>query len=120
MTEPINAPGHGKALQPAIIVYVLYGVGIFIPFAALAGLIYAYVERGKDPALDSHLTLLIKTFWIGLAAMIVGFILAFVLVGFAVWLIWLIWLVVRLITGIQLAQADQPVRGSELLGMKVI
>lgn len=118
--QPINAPGHGQPLQPAIIIYALYGAGIFVPFAALAGLTYAYVERGKDPVLDSHLSFQIATFWWGLLMMLVGFVLAFVLVGFLVWAFWIVWLIVRLITGIQLAQANQPISGVEAFGLKAI
>lgn len=118
--EPINAPGHGQPLQPAIIIYALYGAGIIVPFAALAGLIYAYVERGKDPVLDSHLSFQIATFWWGLLMMVVGFVLAFVLVGFLIWAFWIVWLIVRLITGFQLAQANQPISGVETFGLKAI
>lgn len=120
MNEPINAPGHGKALQPAIIIYVLFGAGIFIPFAALAGVVYAYVERGKDPILDSHLTFQIRTFWWGLLWSVVGFILAIFIIGFAVLLAWVVWLAVRIITGIQLAQENQPISGTEVMGFKAI
>ncbi|MBY4892358.1 hypothetical protein KUL25_06235 [Rhodobacteraceae bacterium N5(2021)] len=118
--KPINAPGHGQPLQPAIIVYALYGAGIFIPFAALAGLIYAYVERGRDPVLDSHLNFQIATFWWGLLMMVVGFVLAFIIVGFLVWAFWIVWLVVRLVTGFQLAQANRPVSAVETFGLKAV
>lgn len=120
MSDPINAPGHGQPLQPAIIIYVLFGAGVFVPFAALAGVVYAYVERGKDPVLDSHLDFQIRTFWWGLLWIVGGVILAFVLVGFLVLSAWLVWLVVRLITGIQLAQANQPISGVEVFGLKAV
>lgn len=117
---PIHAPGHGHPLQPAIIVYALFGAGLFIPFTALAGVVYAYVERGKDPVLDSHLTFLIRTFWWGLLMAVVGFVLLFVLVGGLVLAFWVVWLIVRLITGFQLTQANQPVRGVTTFGLKAI
>lgn len=117
---PINAPGHGNPLQPAIIIYALFAAGLFVPFAALAGVVYAYVERGKDPVLDSHLSFQIATFWWGLLAGVVGFILMFVLVGFLVWAVWVVWLIVRLITGFQLTQAHLPVSGTEAFGFKAV
>lgn len=118
--KPINAPGHGQPLQPAIIIYALFGAGVVFPFAALAGLIYAYVERGKEPVLDSHLSFQIATFWWGLLMMVAGLILTFVLVGIVVWLFWIVWLVVRLITGFQLAQANRPITGVETFGLKAV
>ncbi len=117
---PIYAPGQGNPLQPAIIIYVLLGLGIFVPFTALAGVVYAYVERGKDAILDSHLSFQIRTFWWGFAWIIVGFVFAFVLIGFLIWAIWVVWLAVRIITGIQLAQRQQPIQAVEVLGMKAV
>ncbi|MEX3015105.1 DUF4870 family protein [Gymnodinialimonas hymeniacidonis] len=117
---PIMSPRQGDPLQPAIIIYILMGVGIFVPFTALAGVVYAYVERGKDPVLDTHLSFLIRTFWWGFVWIIAGFILAFVLIGFLIWIAWIVWLAVRIITGIQLAQKQQPIQGVEVFGMKAV
>ena len=118
--KPIHAPGHGQPLQSAIIIYALYGGGIVFPLAALAGLIFAYVERGKDPVLDTHLSFQISTFWWGLLMLTVGFVLAFFIVGLFLWLFWFVWLIVRLITGFQLAQANRPVSGIEMMGLKAV
>lgn len=118
--KPINAPGHGKPLQSAIIIYVLYGAGVVFPLAALAGLIYAYVERGKDATLDTHLSFQIATFWWGLLMIVVGLVLMLFIVGILVWLFWFVWLVVRLITGFQLADANKPISGTEVFGLKAI
>lgn len=117
---PIMPPGQGNPLQPAIIIYVLFGAGVFVPFAALAGVIYAYIERGKDPVLDTHLSIQIQTFWWGLLWLVASVVLMFILVGFLVYLAWIIWLAVRIITGIQLAEKRQPVQGTETMGMKLI
>ena len=51
---------------------------------------------------------------------IIGFVLMLVLVGFLIIFLWLLWLIVRIVTGYQLAQANQPITGVELLGMKAI
>jgi len=113
-------PGHGNPLQPAIIVYLVYAGSFFVPFVAIGGLVYAYVERGRDPVLDSHLDFQIRTFWWGLLMLVAGIVLSFILVGLAVILFWFIWAVVRIITGIQLAQAQRPISGVELFGLKAI
>lgn len=120
MPDPIMPPGQGNPLQPAIIVYLVYAGSFFVPFVAVGGLVYAYVERGKDAVLDSHLDFQIRTFWWGLLMLVGGIILSFILIGLAVILFWFIWTVVRIITGIQLAQAQQPIRGVELFGLKAV
>ncbi len=117
---PIMPPGHGNPLQPAIIVYLVFAGSFLVPFVALGGLIYAYAERGRDPVLDSHLDFQIATFWWGLVILIAGVILTFVLIGVLVILFWFVWTVVRIITGIQLAQAQKPVTSVEMFGLKAV
>ncbi len=116
----IMPPGQGNPLQPAIIIYLVYAGSFFVPFVAIGGLVYAYVERGKDPVLDSHLDFQIRTFWWGLLILTIGIILTFILIGMLVILFWIVWTVVRIITGIQLAQKQQPVSGVELFGLKAV
>ena len=120
MPNAILPPGHGNPLQPAIIVYMVYAGSFVVPFVVLGGLIYAYSERGRDAVLDTHLDFQIRTFWYGLLMLVVGSVLAFVLIGFAVILFWFVWTVVRIITGIQLAQAQRPISGTEMFGIKAV
>ncbi|GAA5081489.1 hypothetical protein N0B44_27810 [Roseibacterium beibuensis] len=117
--QPYQAPPPNP-LEPAFIIYITYIVGFVVPFAALGGLIYAYIERGKSPELDSHLTFQIRTFWWGVLMMVIGFVLTFVLVGFLVFLFWLVWTGIRIVTGLQLAQNRQPIRSVEVWGMKAV
>ncbi|WP_224815083.1 hypothetical protein [Hasllibacter sp. MH4015] len=116
----IMPPGQGNPLQPAIIIYIVYAGSFLVPFAAIGGLVYAYVERGNNAVLDTHLDFLIRTFWWGFLMIVLGIILSFVLVGALVLLFWMVWTIVRLITGIQLAQKQQPIRDVELFGLKAV
>lgn len=51
------------------ITYGLYGIGLFLMWPALIGLVMAYVKRHDVPALlSSHYRWLIHTFWWWLAA----------------------------------------------------
>jgi len=103
----IGLEGKGSAN----LIYVLYLAGLFFPITALVGVILAYINRGKgqDPVLDSHFTFQIRTFWIGLLAMVVGGLLLLVLIGYLLLLAWVVWTLTRVITGLQALGRDQPV-----------
>ncbi len=115
MTQSSSDP-----LMPAKITYGLYGVGFFLPLLTIAGVIFAYVSKGKNPVLDTHLIHLIRTFWIGLAIAVAGFITSFILIGFLVLLGGALWMIVRLITGLLLVLDGKPVTGTTTLGMVAV
>ena len=119
--EPAPARGSEDRLAPAI-VYGLYLLGLTHGLTIVIGLVVAYATRGgAGPRAASHLTFLIRTFWlsiawfvIGAALTVVGAIFTLVLVGIPVlWLglticglIWL-WMLIRCVVGaIVLAQGD--------------
>ena len=113
-------PPPRNPYEPAIICYAIFAGSFLIVFAAIAGVIYAYIEKGKDPMVDTHLDFMLQTFWIGLIMMIVGIVLMFFAIGFLVLLAWFVWVVVRMITGFQLANRREPIRGTEMFGLKAI
>lgn len=77
-------------------VYVLSGAGFFTAISALIGVIIAHVQvRDADPVLRSHCQFQIRTFWIGVLYLVVGFLLCLVLIGFLVLGWWLVWTLVR-------------------------
>ena len=104
-------------LMPAKTVYALYAIGYFVALTTLAGVIYAYASRGRDPLLDSHLDFQIRTFWIslGIAALAVA---TLVLgIGVLVWIFLAIWGLLRTLSGFLLAHEGKPVTGTRHLGM---
>ncbi|MEJ6388418.1 DUF4870 family protein [Gymnodinialimonas ulvae] len=113
-------PPPPNPYQPAIIVYAVFAASFLLAPIAIGALIYAYIEKGKSGEVDTHLTFMIQTFWIGLAIMLVGVLTTWLLIGFVILLGWFLWVVVRMITGFQLALARQPIRGTELIGMKAV
>lgn len=101
--------------MPAIC-YALYLLGFATGgLTTIVGVILAHVQQSTaGPDMRSHYTLLIRTFWIGLAVAVagavvmgVGAILAFILIGFPImalagiiWAVATIWFVVRCIVGL--------------------
>ena len=89
-----------SARKSGLIAYVLYLVGIFIPIAALVGVVVNHIKQKEteDTWVGSHHRWLKRTFWFsflwgvlgGLVAAIpgIGLIAAPVLIGLVVWYIY--------------------------------
>ena len=107
-TDTLSAHLEGAFAAPKII-YFLYMLGLFFPLGALGGVVFAYIARGNDADADTHLDVLIQTFWLGVLAIAVGAVLSVVLVGWIIILAWYVWVLARCITGLQLALNGAPV-----------
>ncbi len=87
----------------AMVVYVLYLVGLATALAAIIGVVLAHIQRNKEIGtwLETHYTYQVRTFWIGLLYMCIGgvtvvaFGLGFLIIA-ATW----VWIAVRTILGI--------------------
>jgi uncharacterized membrane protein len=94
----------------ALIVYVLYGAGFFTAISALVGVIIAHVQvHDADPVLRSHYQFQIRTFWIGLLYLAIGFLLCIVLVGFLILVWWLVWTLIRIVKGVISLNEHKPI-----------
>jgi len=94
----------------ATVVYLLYFVGYFTGFSALVGVIIAHLkDNDADPMLRSHYQFQIRTFWIGLMYLVIGFALSIVLIGIPVLIWWFVWSLVRIIKGGLLLIENKPV-----------
>lgn len=92
----------------AKIVYFLYLASVIFGITGVIGVVMAYINRSDAPPwLESHYQFQIRTFWIGVLMMLVGFVLTFVLVGFLVFLFWVVWLIVRCVKGMKLLEQKQ-------------
>jgi uncharacterized membrane protein len=91
------------------IVALLYLGGFITGISALVGLILAYVWKGENrPAWEmSHYEFQIRTFWLGLAASIVGIVLMIVGIGFLILLAVCVWVVVRSVISLLKAQKKE-------------
>jgi len=95
----------------ALSIYILYFVGYFTGITALIGVIMAHVQVDTaEPMLATHYRFQIRTFWIGLLYLVVGTILAFVVVGFALLLWWFFWSLARNINGVLALNEHRPIK----------
>lgn len=115
MTDP-GFPAARGTQNEALIAYALFALGYVTGIALLAGLVYAYLVRGKDGLADSHLTYLINGFWISVAVLCAALILLVVGVGFLILLVWPVWGLARIISGFLLLQEQKPITGTRWLG----
>jgi uncharacterized membrane protein len=87
--------------QLTLITYILYAVSLFTGFTGLVAVIINYVKR-EDAAgtlYESHFTWQIRTFWWSLLWFVIGWVTAFVLVGFAILFAAAIWFIYRIVKG---------------------
>jgi len=88
MTDDVSYAAAEDKTMPAVC-YALYLLAFATGITAIIGVIIAYSQRSTaGPAMESHYTFLIRTFWIGLVLMVgggvlmgVGAILSFILIG---------------------------------------
>ncbi|GAA0779030.1 hypothetical protein E1180_19260 [Roseibium denhamense] len=111
MSEQSDVAGYmdpgGKNVT---LIYILYLLGFIIGLTPLIGVIFAYINRGKAGGWpDSHYTYQIRTFWISLLGSLIGFVLAFILIGFLVLLALAVWVIIRCIKGLQHASRNEEI-----------
>jgi Predicted membrane protein len=84
-----------------IVVYALQGLGFINGVTWIVAVIINYVKRDevKGSWLESHFSWQIRTFWWGLLWGVIGALLIFVLVGFAVWFAAAVWIIYRIVKG---------------------
>ena len=117
MTVPPNTPNKmiidDRGL--AFAVYVLYLLGYLTGITAFVGVIIAYLQSGSsDPAMKSHYTFQIKTFWIGLLYLFGGAIFLHFGVGVLILLWWFVWSLVRNTKGLLALNRNEAIANPEL------
>jgi len=110
MTEwetPEPVPKQGK--ETALVCYILLIASTLFFVTGIIGVVVAYVYRDEAPEwLQSHYTLVIRTFWISLLVGIISVPLIVFFIGYLILLFWLIWFLVRCIKGIRLLNMGRP------------
>ena len=107
-----NDGGNDGFKNYLMIVYALYALGLVSLITPLAGVVVAYVKRGdmRGTFYESHMTYLIKTFWMALGVGLVGLLTLWLVVGFGIWLLLLVWFVYRVVAGFVKLTDGKPVR----------
>ncbi|WP_417462047.1 DUF4870 family protein [Kordiimonas sp.] len=104
-----RSPAEDKDRTTAIIIYVLYLVGFAAGITAVVGVAMAHSKATHDPVWRTHFDYQVRTFWLGLATIIVGGILSLVLIGYLILAWWALWTVIRVVKGLMLAINNEPV-----------
>jgi len=101
----------------AQVVYFCQALSFFFGITAIAGVILNYLKRDevKGTWLESHFTWQTQTFWIGLIASSMGFVLIFVLIGFLILAVTLVWTIYRVIKGYLLLDSNKPIENPSAL-----
>lgn len=95
-------------------IYILYLAGVVVGVTALAGIVIAYINRGKsEPWIETHYTWAIRTFWIGIAYALISVALMIVGIGFLLGLLATAWFIARCIIGWQAVARREPVKNPE-------
>ena len=84
-----------------MMVYLLQALSFLWGVTAVVGVIVNYVKRddAKGTVYESHFDWQIRTFWWGLLWAVIGFVTAFILVGFVVLFVNFVWCIYRIVKG---------------------
>jgi uncharacterized membrane protein len=106
---PVNPVGSGA---PAVnetdhtyvlVAHILMAASLFtVGIVAIAAVVMAYLKQNdvRGTYLESHCKHIIETFWWSIAFAVIGFVLAFIVVGVFVWIAGFVWFVYRVIVGL--------------------
>lgn len=83
------------------LVYILQAISLVVGVTSIAGLILNYLKRDevKGTYLESHFAWQMKTFWLALLGVILGWLLAIVLIGFLILGVVGLWYIYRIVKG---------------------
>ncbi|MCX8004783.1 MAG: hypothetical protein N2688_07475 [Burkholderiaceae bacterium] len=93
------------------VTYGLYAASALVGITAIAAIVLNYVKRPAvaGTVYESHFAWQIRTFWIGLAGMVLAVLTMPILIGWLVAGVTVVWAVYRLIVGALRLLEEQPV-----------
>lgn len=113
MTDPLKGSGRQTSfdLNRPTIIALLYLASFITGITAIIGIVLAHIWQGEggESWEQGHYQYLIRTFWLALAAGVVGVILMIVLIGFAILFAVTVWVVVRSVISLAKAQKREPI-----------
>ena len=83
------------------VVYALQALGFLVGITWIVAVVINYVkkEEAQGTWLESHFRWQIRTFWFGLLWSVIGALLVFVLIGFAILFAAAVWIIYRIVKG---------------------
>ncbi|AXB75609.1 membrane protein [Novosphingobium sp. P6W] len=105
-----SAPATGFEFNNPTIINLLYLASYITGITGIVGVVLAYVWRGEPKAQweVSHYEYAIRTFWIFLVGMVLGFMLMVALIGFVILPLVSVLVIVRSVMSILKAQKQLP------------
>jgi uncharacterized membrane protein len=102
MAEAVVPEVQEKKLRDlALLVYVLQAVGFLMPLAWVVGVVVDYlkIDDVRNTWLETHFNWQLRTFWLGLAGMVVAWLLMIVKIGALVGVAVTAWAIYRVVKG---------------------
>jgi len=98
----------------AFAVYIMYFFGYFTGLTAIIGVVIAHLQApSTEPAMKTHYTFQIRTFWVGLLYVLVGVALLFHIIGGFILLWGFVWSLIRNIKGILALNRNEQIPNPE-------
>lgn len=103
-----------NTIPTAKVIYILLIVSTLVWLTGIIGLIMAYVFKDESSDwLQTHYRFQIRTFWIGLLYVALGFITLSINVGYFILLFTFVWMIVRCTKGLKQLENKQAVNNLE-------
>jgi uncharacterized membrane protein len=101
MTEAAVLVEEKKLRALAVLVYALQAVGFLMPLMWVVGVVIDYlkIDDVRNTWLETHFNWQLRTFWIGLAGMVVAWLLMIVKIGVLVGFVVTVWVIYRVVKG---------------------
>lgn len=106
---PVGTPASGFEFNRPTIISLLYIASCIVGITGIIGLVLAYVWRGEphEPWEETHYVYLIRTFWLGLGAVLLGIVTLIIGIGFLIIFAAGVWVLVRTIMSLVKAQQHE-------------
>ncbi|VAW54084.1 hypothetical protein MNBD_GAMMA06-3 [hydrothermal vent metagenome] len=96
------------------VIYILLIVGTLVGFTGIIALIMAYVMKdGSSDWLQTHYRFQIRTYWISLLYIFIGFITLPIMLGYFILIFTFVWMIVRCTKGLKQLEDNMPVKNLE-------
>ncbi|AUN31391.1 DUF4870 family protein [Niveispirillum cyanobacteriorum] len=110
MTDYDMRRGNGSMRMIVVICNLLTIVGF-----GLIGVIIAYLKRGEayGTLWETHITYIIRTFWLGVLGIVVAGLTSFIGIGILLGLVVALWWLIRSVNSLLKAIDDRPIHNPE-------